>query len=372
MLLSLDLAEISPDDNTGFHQLTGLLRFDLFYPGKVVVKFQKGMYRQYLDLRDQGCEIVLLYAVGRMGPLAPVAGETYLLIATGSITGVGSTDNTYSMTWAAEGNTYTAKESNYVVTDDLGTLTITAATLSITVNDKTDYLKITDEDGDISRVYVQGIDNTDELEDRIEKEIEKGINKNINGDYGTWDNSKAAAYGFMGMSIVMIVIVVLIISIISLAIAFVFKAFLINPIILGCQSLFLNAYERPADLKDLGNGFKNKYMNNVKTLFLRDLFVFLWSLLFIIPGIIKLYEYRMMPYLIAENPSMTHKEAFAKSKEMMMGNKWNAFVLDLSFIGWFILNSLTCGILGLFYVNPYYFATDANLYRAIKKEKLES
>jgi len=50
----------------------------------------------------------------------------------------------------------------------------------------------------------------------------------------------------------------------------------------------------------------------------------------------------------------------------MMGNKWDAFVLDLSFIGWFILNSLTCGILGLFYVNPYYFATDANLYRAIK------
>ena len=235
-----------------------------------------------------------------------------------------------------------------------------------TVNDKSDYLKVTDEDGDISRVYVQGIDNTDELEDRIEKEIEKEMNEDLNGDYGTWNNNKAAAYGFMGMSIVMIVIVVLIVSIISLAIGFVFKAFLINPIILGCQSLFLNAYERPADLKDLGNGFKNQYIKNVGTLFLRDLFVFLWSLLFIIPGIIKLYEYRMMPYLIAENPSMTHQEAFKKSKEMMMGNKWDAFVLDLSFIGWFILNSLTCGILGLFYVNPYYFATDANLYRAIK------
>lgn len=240
-----------------------------------------------------------------------------------------------------------------------------------TVNDKSDYLKVTDEDGDVSTIYVKGIEDPDELEDRIEKEIEKGIKGNLNGDYGTW-NDNQAAYGFMGMSIVLIVIVVFIISIISLAIGFVFKAFLINPVILGCQSLFLNAYERPADLKDLGNGFKNQYIKNVGTLFLRDLFVFLWSLLFIIPGIIKSYEYRMMPYLIAENPNMTYKEAFAKSKQMMMGNKWDAFVLDLSFLGWFILNTLTCGILGLFYVNPYYFATDANLYRAIKKDNVES
>ena len=107
-------------------------------------------------------------------------------------------------------------------------------------------------------------------------------------------------------------------------------------------------------------------MSNVKTLFFKDLYTFLWSLLFVIPGIIKAYEYRMMPFLIAENPDMTTQEAFDKSKEMMMGNKWDAFVYDLSFLGWFILNALTCGILGLFYVNPYYYAADANLYRAIK------
>ena len=162
------------------------------------------------------------------------------------------------------------------------------------------------------------------------------------------------------------IIVAVIISIISLAIGFVIKAFAINPIILGGKAFFLRAYDRPSDLKDLGSGFRVAYMNNVKTLFLKDLFTFLWSLLFIVPGIIKAYEYRMMPFLIAENPDMTSNEAFAKSKEMMMGNKWDAFVYDLSFLGWFILNSLTCGILGLFYVNPYYFAADANLYRAIK------
>lgn len=214
-----------------------------------------------------------------------------------------------------------------------------------------------------------------------------------NGDYGTWkydyydddvdvdieldpdeilknrphssvDN--AASYGIMGLSILMIVMLVLIVTIISLAIGLTFKAFVINPLILGCKSLFLNSYERPADLKDLGNGFKNQYMKNVGTLILKDIFVILWSLLLIVPGIIKAYEYRMIPYLIAENPNMTYQEAFARSKEMMMGNKWDAFVFDLSYLGWMILSYLTCGILGIFYVNPYYFAADANLYRIIK------
>ena len=104
------------------------------------------------------------------------------------------------------------------------------------------------------------------------------------------------------------------------------------------------------------------------TLVLRDVFTFLWSCLFVIPGIIKMYEYRMIPYIISENPDISYSEAFKASREMMMGNKWKAFVFDLSFIGWYLLNALTCGILGIFFVNPYYYASDANLYRAIKKD----
>ena len=173
-------------------------------------------------------------------------------------------------------------------------------------------------------------------------------------------------WAFLGVSTAMIVLIAIFATVIGLVIGFVIKAFAINPVILGGKAFFLKSYERESDLKDLGNGFRVSYMNNVKTLFLKDLYVFLWSLLFVIPGIIKAYEYRMMPYLIAENPDMTSNEAFAKSREMMTGNKWNAFVYDLSFLGWFILNSLTCGILGIFYVAPYYYAADANLYRAIK------
>ena len=103
------------------------------------------------------------------------------------------------------------------------------------------------------------------------------------------------------------------------------------------------------------------------TMFLRQLFTFLWSLLFVIPGIIKSYEYRMIPFILAENPDTPYKDAFEMSKKMMMGNKWDAFVLDLSFIGWFILTAITCGILGVFYVNPYKYMTDAELYVALKE-----
>ena len=66
------------------------------------------------------------------------------------------------------------------------------------------------------------------------------------------------------------------------------------------------------------------------------------------PGIIKSYEYRMIPYILAENPSINWREAFRLSKAMMDGQKWNTFVLDLSFIGWDLLSAVTGGLLGLF------------------------
>ena len=107
-------------------------------------------------------------------------------------------------------------------------------------------------------------------------------------------------------------------------------------------------------------------MNIVLTLFLRNLYTVLWTFLFIVPGIIKSYEYRMIPYILAENPDMDRREAFQLSKDMMQGEKWNAFVLDLSFIGWQILSGITLGIVGIFWTNPYVYATNAELYLELK------
>ena len=167
-------------------------------------------------------------------------------------------------------------------------------------------------------------------------------------------------------TIVVIILVVLFIFLIALAIGFAFSAFLINPLHEGCIKFYVANHSEPAALSHLGFGFSANYMNMVKTLFLRDIFLTLWSFLLIIPGIVKAYEYRMIPYLLSENPDMDYKEAFAKSKEMMTGQKWNAFVLDLSFLGWHILSIFTLGILSIFYVNPYVDSTNAELYFALK------
>ena len=143
--------------------------------------------------------------------------------------------------------------------------------------------------------------------------------------------------------------------------------FLFNPLSVGAQRFFVVSHYQKAELGELGYAFSNSYMNVVKTMFLRGLFTSLWSLLFLIPGIIKGYEYRMIPYILAENPGIDSREAFAVSKQMMDGNKWNAFVLDLSFLGWSILSAFTCGLLAVFYVSPYIYMTNAELYVALKE-----
>jgi len=93
-----------------------------------------------------------------------------------------------------------------------------------------------------------------------------------------------------------------------------------------------------------------------------------WSLLFIIPGIVKSYSYRMVPYILAENDEISGKEAIELSMQMMNGHKWNTFVLDLSFLGWQILSAFTLGILSVFYVAPYIHATDAELYKTLRDQ----
>ena len=87
--------------------------------------------------------------------------------------------------------------------------------------------------------------------------------------------------------------------------------------------------------------------------------------------VIKTYEYRMIPYILAENPRIKRKEAFELSKQMMKGNKWKTFILDMSFFGWNFLSVLTLGILSIFYVNPYNAATIAELYATLKTKAID-
>src|SRR5699024_6836062 len=98
--------------------------------------------------------------------------------------------------------------------------------------------------------------------------------------------------------------------------------------------------------------------------FLRSLYTLLWSLLFIIPGIVAAYRYAMTPFILAEHPELTASQAIARSKELMTGRKFDLFLLDLSFLGWVILAALTMN-LGHLFLNPYRNAAYAVFYRNI-------
>ena len=141
-----------------------------------------------------------------------------------------------------------------------------------------------------------------------------------------------------------------------------------NPLIVGCYRFFLQNSRGGAELNELGAGFKDDWGNVILVMFLRNLFIALWSLLFVIPGIVKAYSYRMVPYLLKDHPELSGTQVITISRQMMKGHKADAFVLDLSFIGWLILSVLTCGILHIFWVGPYIQATDAELYEAVRTE----
>ena len=181
------------------------------------------------------------------------------------------------------------------------------------------------------------------------------------------DDLKSMADNTAGMMAIGIFLIVFIIVFVALmAVVILLDVFIFNPLEVGCKKYYLRNLNEPAQVGNIGYAFDNNYKNITKTMFFRDLFTVLWTLLFIIPGIVKSYEYQMIPYLLADNPQMTKEQAFEESKRMMQGQKWKAFVLDLSFIGWNILSALTLGILGIFYVQPYMDATHAALYEALR------
>ncbi len=169
-----------------------------------------------------------------------------------------------------------------------------------------------------------------------------------------------------------ILVFVVILVVIAFFIGIALNLFLLNPIESGCQRFFIINHVETGKTKigEIFHCFSSGYLNVVKTMFLRDLYTVLWSLLFLVPGIVKSYSYRLVPYILAEEPGMNSKEAFRLSRSMMNGNKWHAFLLDLSFLGWHILNVFTFGILGIFYVRPYQATANAEMYIAIRDQFL--
>ena len=136
----------------------------------------------------------------------------------------------------------------------------------------------------------------------------------------------------------------------------------LGPLTYGVSKVFLHlVYGEPIRLEMMFDGFRDDFGGTLLLGLMETIFIFLWSLLFFIPGIIKSYSYAMSYYIKADHPEYDWQACINGSKRMMQGHKWELFVLDLSFIGWVIVGMLTCGI-GMLWVTPYMECTRANFY----------
>lgn len=152
-------------------------------------------------------------------------------------------------------------------------------------------------------------------------------------------------------------------------IATLLQLFVSSVVALGFANAFLRLV-RNGDSDLTRNTFKiafENYLHKVLGMFLMGVFIFLWSLLFVIPGIIKIFSYAMTPYILDEYPDMGCNDAIDLSRKMMKGHKLDLFILGLSFIGWMLLSILTFGI-GFFWLTPYMSAANAAFYEDVKAE----
>lgn len=189
--------------------------------------------------------------------------------------------------------------------------------------------------------------------------------------------AKSQIKGKIGILFVIALIIGAISSLASAVLAIIPCGALVSAIIitpaftLSMIRVYLNvARGNTPRVQDAFCGFDD-FWAGFKVIFLTGFFTFLWSLLFIIPGIVKGYSYSMAAYILAENPGKPALECIKESKEMTNGHKMDLFVLSLSFIGWFLLVAITFGIAGI-WVTPYQYATFINAYNSLKPVKEES
>lgn len=125
--------------------------------------------------------------------------------------------------------------------------------------------------------------------------------------------------------------------------------------------------KQPVSVGSLFEGFKS-FGDSLALYILNAIFIFLWSLLLVIPGIIKMYSYSMGYFILADRPDLSGNQARKRSMYLMKGHKWQLFCLDFSFIGWYLLSLLTLGILA-FWVYPYHMTARAEFYNELLVEE---
>lgn len=165
--------------------------------------------------------------------------------------------------------------------------------------------------------------------------------------------------------------------------------FVAYPLTIGTARFFVRNRFGSTEYGNVFSGFQNGYLNGALAMFVTQLFIFLWSLLFFIPGIVKSLQYSMVEYILSDNPNVSGSRARQLSRLMTEGEKGAIFVLMLSFIGWMLLPvaasavltwlfpafpilSTVAASLGVFFIMPYYDATFAELYVFLRDRAIQS
>lgn len=181
--------------------------------------------------------------------------------------------------------------------------------------------------------------------------------------------------GIFSTNWLLALLAIVIVSVIMSAVSFtaVGVLILVGPLSFGLAAFFLSLArgKEQGDLADLFKGFtEGGFVRLLLLGLLEEVFVFLWTLLFIIPGIVKSYSYSQAIYLAYDHPDWDWKQCIDESRRIMNGYKWKLFVLDLSFIGWYIVGMLACGI-GVLWVDPYRQAARTEFYEELTRATVE-
>lgn len=150
-----------------------------------------------------------------------------------------------------------------------------------------------------------------------------------------------------------------------------FGIFVALPILIGQARFYVHNRFGSTDAGVLFSGFSRDYLNGVGAMFVTYLFVGLWSLLLVIPGIVKYVQYSLVPYILSDNSAMPGSRARQISRMLTDGEKGSIFVLWLSFLGWYILGAICLGV-GILFVNPYFEASMAELYVFLRDRAIQN
>ncbi len=197
--------------------------------------------------------------------------------------------------------------------------------------------------------------------------VSKTYSKTFDSQFGklmTQENIIRFFYGLIFASI-MTMVLFLIVTFFALL----FKSFVTDTFQIGASGFYISNRIGSGDTKDVLSGFASEYyLKNVRINFEKNLTITLWSFVFVIPGVIKALELSMVPYILAEQPHLSKDEVFQLSRDMTDGNKMKILLFQLSFFLWFLLASVTFGVVHVFWVAPYVDASNAELYKQLAGE----